>query len=314
MPSNFSIYKQNGRQNFPSAAKEVKVEITFKDENGSNIFGTNPDKKFGTIIGYLSKEFEYTATGNYTNIFDVKKGSSLLLNLLEDESQRNIANYGYLTKKMYTNGDSPTIDISFRCYGGDDNKTASYDNITHPISIANALINATLPRVGKNALLNFTNLSDTKAAQLGIDLIKTAGAGYSNLGALSPISIPGVPTLDEANENSNQAVNNLMSTSYELYNKIKSLKISDLVSKKPPVCFVKIGNIFEKDMMVVKTVSVKISKEFISEGLPLYADFDVSLQSLFNSATLNSEDTENEKVFGSGFNLKNSKNRVSFDA
>ena len=61
MPSNFSIYKQNGRQNFPSAAKEVKVEITFKDEQGTDLFGLNNKKTFGTVEGYLSKEFEYTS-------------------------------------------------------------------------------------------------------------------------------------------------------------------------------------------------------------------------------------------------------------
>ena len=70
-------------------------------------------------------------------------------------------------------------------------------------------------------------------------------------------------------------------------------------------------------MMVVKTVSVKISKEFISEGLPLYVDIDVSFQSLFNSATLQSKSgstSNNEKIFGSGLKIKGSTSRVSFDA
>ena len=79
MPSNFSIYKQNGRQNFPSAAKEVKVEITFKDEQGTDLFGLNNRKTFGTVEGYLSKEFEYTSTGNYVNIFDDKFGDQFFL-------------------------------------------------------------------------------------------------------------------------------------------------------------------------------------------------------------------------------------------
>lgn len=315
MPSNFSIYnRSNGSSHFPKAAEEVKVEITFKDEQGTDLFGLNQDKTFGTVVGYLSKEFEYNATGNYTNIFEDKFGDSLLYKLIEDESQRNIMNYGYLTKKMYKNGDSPVIDISFRCYGGDMNSKHSthYNYIQHPIAVANALVNATLPRVGENALLNFTDLGDSTGGRAAFSVVKTVGAGLTNLASL--VGIPGTGNLDQANENSNQAVDNMMMNTAKLMDSITNIKLSDLVSKKPPVCLVKIGNFFEKDMMVVKSVSVKISKEFISKGLPLYADFDVSLQSLFNSATMNSKDTENEKIFGSGLNVKNSTSRVSFDA
>ena len=320
MPSNFSIYKQNGRQNFPSAAKEVKVEITFKDEQGTDLFGLNNKKTFGTVEGYLSKEFEYTSTGNYVNIFDDKFGDSLLYKVIEDESQRNIMNHGYLTKKMYKNGDSPTIDISFRCYGGDYlENPANYNKINHPIAVANALINATLPRVGEDAVMNFTDLSHTKIGEVATNILKTSVAGVKNIGSL--ISFPGSKTLDEANKESNAAVDeatiSIIKNGSSMWDYVKSLQVSDLVSKKPPVCLLKIGNIFEKDMMVVKTVSVKISKEFISEGLPLYVDIDVSFQSLFNSATLQSKSgstSNNEKIFGSGLNIKGTTSRVSFDA
>lgn len=312
MPSNFSIYsRSNGSSHFPKAADEVKVEITFKDQ----------DKTFGTVVGYLSKEFEYNATGNYTNIFEDKFGDSLLYRLIEDESQRNIMNYGYLTKKMYKNGDSPIIDISFRCYGGEmkSRHSSHYNQIEHPIAIANALVNATLPRVGENASLNFTDLNDTDVGKSIYSVANTFIKGTAAAGSL--ISIPGTESPEQASQEADKAVDeatlNIVNAGMKIGSTLKSLKLSDLVSKKPPVCLVKIGNFFEKDMMVVKSVSVKISKEFISKGLPLYADFDVSLQSLFNSATMQSDPNSmnnNEKIFGSGLNSKSSSARVSFDA
>lgn len=303
----FSIY--NRAKNFPKAADELRVEITFTDENGMKLLGfNNSGKTFGTVIGYLSKEFEYTANGNYTNIFNPAKPDSLLLKLLEDESQRNLMNYGYLTKKMYVNGDSPSIDISFRCFSTDsskddpDNRQASYKNICNPVSVANALINATLPRVGKNALLNFTSINDAaKNTANGVGkFFNGIIDSYKNAQNLS--DIPGA-TLD--------AAGNVVVNSFDF---LKDLRIDNLTSKKPPVCNVKIGNFFRKDMMVVKTVSVKFSKEFSGEGVPLYAEFDLTLQSLFNSASLESDSQDrDERVFGSGLNLTNSKNRVSFD-
>lgn len=303
----FSIY--NRAKNFPKAADELKVQITFTDENGMELLGfNNSGKTFGTVIGYLSKEFEYTANGNYTNIFNPTKPDSLLLKILEDESQRNLMNYGYLTKKMYVNGDSPSIDISFRCFSTDsskddpDNRQASYKGITNPVSVANALINATLPRVGNDALLNFTSLHEA-----GNNALNGVGKFFNDIiepykKAENVSDIPGA-TLD--------AAGNVVVNSYDF---LKGLRIDNLTSKKPPVCNVKIGNFFEKDMMVVKTVSVKFSKEFSGVGVPLYAEFDVTLQSLFNSASLESgSQGRDERVFGSGLNLTNSSNRVSFD-
>lgn len=304
MPNQFSIYNSSNR-NFPKAVEELKVEITLVDEAGSSLFGLlNTGKVFGTVVGYLSKEFEYNATGNYTNVFDVKANTSQFGKILEDEAQGNIANYGYLTKKMYHNGDSPTIDISFRCYAGAETDTYNVkplQGMVNPVQIANVLINATLPRAGKAGLLNFTSLhalsespsplgAAVKPVVAGINAMSTTATGESVLGAVVGASIDAIQA-------------------------IRNTKVSDLISKKPPVCNVKIGNIFEKSMMVIKTVSVKFSKEFMDVGVPLYADFDVTFQSLFNSSTLeNGTDSNIEKIFGSGLNGANGRNtRVSFD-
>ena len=305
MAKQFSIYNSGRDRNFPKAAEELKVEITLIDEQGASLFGLlNTGKVFGTVVGYLSKEFEYNATGNYSNIFDVKCNNSLLGKILEDEVQGNIANYGYLTKKMYHNGDSPTIDISFRCYAGAASPKYSLnptEGMVNPVQIANVLINATLPRVGKNGLLNFTSLSTLKDSNTPIgNALKSFSPDSNGLNAASTAG---------------DVVNAGVKTVGGVFDAVSNVKLSDLISKKPPVCNVKIGNIFEKSMMVVKTVSVKFSKEFLREGVPLYADFDVTLQSLFNSSTLeNGTDSNTEKIFGSGLNGNTSKgSRVSFD-
>lgn len=324
MPKQFSIYN-SGKRNFPAAAEELKVTIIFKDENGAEIFGlNNPDKIFGTIEGYLSKEFEYNATGNYTNIFAPPKPDSIILKVLEDETQRNIANYGYLTKKMYTNGDSPVIDISFRCYGGDDDHTANYNLLKSPIAVANALINATLPRVGDSSIFNFANISKTTPGKAMIDTLKASGEGMIATTKLLASFIPGTnidvgSVVSDTDKASDEMISSQLNFVNSLGNMITDAKLSDYVSKKPPVCEVRIGNFFEKDMMVVKSVSVKLSKEFINQGVPLYADFDVSLQSLFNSANYTEgKDKElgnkTERIFGSGMNVRGKTSRVTFDA
>lgn len=304
MPNQFSIYNSSNR-NFPKAVEELKVEITLVDEAGSSLFGLlNTGKVFGTVVGYLSKEFEYNATGNYTNVFDVKSNSSLLGKIIEDEAQANIANYGYLTKKMYHNGDSPTIDISFRCYAGAETDTYNVKpkkGMVNPVQVANVLINATLPRVGKQGILNFTSLH-------AIDKSNTPQGAL-----IKPFS--NVVDSITSDAKWGDVLTSTIADAKDAWDAVTSTKVTDLISKKPPVCNVKIGNIFEKSMMVVKTVSVKFSKEFMDEGIPLYADFDVSFQSLFNSSTLeNGTDSNTEKIFGSGLNGANGRNtRVSFD-
>ncbi len=310
----FTIY--NSAKNFPQAADELKIEITFVDENGMDLFGLlNDGKTFGTIVGYMNKEFEYTAVGNYTNLFNVNKPDSQFLKILEDESQRNLANYGYLTKKMYTNGESPSIDLSFRCYSGDSEKSAKYKT-NDPVQVANALINATLPRVGKDGILNFTSLSNIPDSNNPVGklfntigtTLKTSYEGYRS--SLKYIS----GDKEEATGDAENASSEFTDSYVDLWNSIKEIDLKDLVSKKPPVCNVKIGNFFEKEMMVIKQVSVKFSKEFRGIGLPLYGDFDVTLQSLFNSATLETgTDAKTEKIFGSGLNRTGSKSRVSFE-
>lgn len=326
MAKQFSIYN-TGKRNFPAAAEELKVTITFKDENGAELFGlNNPNNIFGIIEGYLSKEFEYNATGNYTNIFAPPKPDSIILKVLEDETQRNVANYGYLTKKMYTNGDSPVIDISFRCYGGDSDSdhSAKYNSLISPIAVANALINATLPRVGDSSIFNFTDISKTLPGKAMIDTLKASGEGLVATTKVLASIIPGTnidigAAVSDTDKASDEMINSQLNFANSLGNMIKDHKLSDFVSKKPPVCDVRIGNFFEKDMMVVKSVSVKLSKEFINQGEPLYADFDVSLQSLFNSANYTEgKDTEignkNERIFGSGMNIRGKTSRVTFNA
>lgn len=50
--------------------------------------------------------------------------------------------------------------------------------------------------------------------------------------------------------------------------------------------------------MVIKNVDVTFSKEYFRPGIPLYADFTVTIESLFNSS--NQEDPEKQNIFGTG--------------
>lgn len=313
----FNLYNRSSgtTSNFPKAAQELKVEIEFIDESVPEALGIGgmTDGSLGKVVGYLSKKFEYDATGNYSNIFNVQSFSdSIGWNFLKDETQRNFANYGYLTKKVYNQGFSPTLTIDFRCYAGDDDHTAYYkssisDPMKNPIAIANALVNATLPRVGKNALFNFTSVVDKTAIKKGLKTLGAVGElaynGYKELGMVAT----GNTNLDE-----NQK---LQAQTTKVDSETRNL-INNLTSRKPPTCNVKVGNIFQKDMMVVKQVHVELSMEYLAAGVPLYGDFSVTLESLFNAAVLEtgSKDSD-DRLFGSGlnFNTDSTKNRVSFD-
>ena len=323
--ANFSIYNKSGARtsNFPEASQEQLISISFYDEEGLSVggFSLANHNAFGTVIGYMTKEFEYNATGNYTNIFNVQSHSSdLWANLMRDESQRNIMNYGVFTKKMYLNGESPTLEIDFRCYAGDDTGFHhSYytlpDNtkadISNPVLVANALINATLPRVSAKNIFNEKNSSQvvknlangtfsTAWTTIKADTESAFAGSVNSLNAV--LGADGSPVLAQVAQTATDAA---VGNSQKLQTAIDTATLDQFVSRKPPVCYVKIGNIFEKDCMFVKSVSVKLSKEYLSKGVPLYGDFSVTLQSLFNAATLNqngSNSSSQEMTFGSGLN------------
>lgn len=306
----FNLYNRSSgtTKNFPKAADELKVEIEFVDDSTPGRLGIPgfSEGRLGKVVGYLSKKFEYDATGNYSNLFDVKSFSdSLVLNLLKDETQRNFANYGYLTKKVYNQGFSPTLSIDFRCYAGDGDHAAHFTTdsknvLANPIAIANALVNATLPRVGKNAIFNVKSATN-------LPIVDQAVKG---LMAVSELALHPIDRGD--NQNVQNASNNADASVEKAISQLKD--IDNLTSRKPPTCNVKIGNIFQKDMMVIKQVHVELSMEYLSPGIPLYGDFSVTLESLFNAAVMEngSKDTD-ERIFGSGLNVTGSKNRVSFD-
>jgi hypothetical protein len=279
MISPFSIYggangfpSSNGKSSYkPSAANENRITIEihspFYKEDGPHIFAT--------ITGFLSKELQYDSKGNYKDIFNVSDLNSILVNFASDELQRNLANYGYLTKKTYANSESPSLSFEFRCLANDSWSTVNDQRIVNPIKVANYLIGMTLPQVNVDAAL----LQE-----------KTLVGGTYTL------------PLKESYAAGN---------SVSMFN-TAALQLDSLSSRKPPVCRLKIGNIFEKDMMVLKNVSVTVSKEYHAEGVPLYADFNVSFESLFSGASISDgisyDDADlnrREQVFGSGFNSKN---------
>lgn len=303
MKSKFQLFSQDGNHslNKPKAAEEHKIEITFHNQN--NLF-TSDHPTLGFITGYMTNEFSYSSTGNYKNVWDIAwAGDSMPAKLLSDESQKNFFNYGYATKKMYSNGEAPTVNISFTCYAGDDDTNAYISDRSNqqisennPIYIAQLLIAATLPQVSTTNTFLSTNLKGaveggatsvanvvTTIPKAGSDFLTSAASGHPLDGALAAVgTMAGV--LSEA-----------------------------ITSNKPPVCNLKIGNIFEKDMMVIRKVDAIMSKEYIRKGVPLYGKFDVTFESLFNAANLYGvDDPDKEKIFGTGLKIDKNVSRVSF--
>lgn len=317
----FRIYgDEKNKTNFPAAKEEHKITIILKDESVMRRTLTPTNGNYGTIVGYLSKEFEYSSKGNYTNIFGATGSDSLLLKVAEDTIQKSVlpVDYGFLTKKMFTHGESPTVSVEFRCWSGESSYTGSTiekdkttkkdvrvnsSQINNPVAVANALINATLPRISsKSPLLNPTvdNVIPAVVNSLGSIVGDLAILAFN----VTPVTMvaKGVFTDRSNKEDIKKGVDNLGND------------ISDWMSKKPPVCEVTIGNIFSKDFMVVMSVDVKFSKEYSDKGVPLYADFNVTFQSLFSGSVIDKYDSTSnkEKVFGSGLN-NNVSSRVTFD-
>lgn len=302
MKKSFSIFSNTS--NKPAAAEEHSVAITFHNQN--NILSFDSESVLGGIIGYMTNEFSYSSTGNYKNVWGITwQGDSMPAKLLSDETQRNFFNYGYATKKMYANGEAPSINISFTCYAGDDENnmrgmdfaTGTY-NSNNPIYIANMLIAATLPQVSTSNAFLATNIKEEAKGMAGavVDVVKTVPTAATNF-------VTGLVT-ENPLTNSIKGLEPLAKTMHDA-----------ITSHKPPVCNLKIGNIFEKDMMVVRKVDAVMSKEYLRPGVPLYGKFDVTFESLFNSANLyGPEDKKKDKIFGTGLKFSDGKGRVSFSS
>lgn len=276
--NNFSIFKDGS--SLPKAAEENKLTIEILSQ-----VNLNGRENYGTIVAYLSKEFSMGSRGSYAEIFQVPEMEDKLMRLISDETQLNFANYGYLTKKSYIKGESPKISLEFRVMANDPsygkyntgNKSSIRGSLSNPVVVANALLAMTQPHVSSNALFNRDRLIGKNTKDNGTlknsDYESAAQGDYS--------SIMGV--------------------------------VDNLFSKKPPVCKLTIGNIFRKDMMVVESVEVTLSKQFYSEGVPLYGDFNVQFTSLFDSAHITDETNPGvEDIFGIGLNPTGSEGRVTF--
>lgn len=288
MITNFSIYGENSAataNSIPAAAKESLVTISFHNQNEVL---KSIEAGLGTIQGYMTNEFNYSSNGNYKNVWDTSFPENIFTRLVSDETQRNLFNYGYATKKMFSHGESPIITVEFTCYSGDDETGPSAGVIgltKNPVAIGMMLTNATLPKVADTNDFLSTGLTD--------QFVNGAVAAWDNVVNLGSAVVGDKGSVKEA------------------FNKLAN----DFSSTKPPVCKLTIGNIFEKDMMVVKRVESKFSKEFLLPGVPLYGNFSVTFESLYNAANLVGNDAEKELIFGTGFKLKDTsgKSRVSFN-
>lgn len=298
MIRNFSLFNGgsedfNHPQSKPKAASESEVTIIFHSQDTMLTKDEMPSSNLGIVKGYMTNEFSYSTNGNYKNVWETSFPDNILTRIASDETQRNLFNYGYATKKMFVQGESPIINIDMMVYSGDDDNmnvdTGSKDN--HPVLIAQILTNATLPKVSSNNAFLATNISDqvSNSVKVFYEAGRLAGSIVDTATSLST-----EPMVKQLKESANT-----------------------FSSEKPPVCLLQIGKIFKKDMMVLKRVETTFSKEFIAPGKPLYAKFSMSFESLFNAANIydagTSEDEHKNLIFGTGFLLKSDvRKRVSF--
>lgn len=295
----FSIFgdAQNRQvNNLPKAAEEHKIIMRFHNQTApiaDNFKGAN----YATVTGYMTNEFTYSSTGNYKNIWENNFPENVLTRAISDETQRNLMNYGYMTKKMYSSGESPIINLEFMCYAGDDIPSTNMGDgfANDPIAIAKILINATLPKVSNDNLLLTESVVDTAKSLAG-------GIATAFMGG---VEVAGKTIADVASGNG---------ISTETFTNYASNELNQISSHKPPVCELKIGNIFHKDMMVVKRVEATMSKEYLAPGIPLYGKYSVTLESLYNAANITGGN-DKEAIFGSGLIIQDGKykGRVSFE-
>lgn len=290
----FSLYNTSNGV-LPEASKEMEFLIEAHEQD--TIFLKNEGPLF-RVNGFLSEEISYSSQAQYDNITTPVAPDHLLYRAFKDESQRSIATYGYLTKKTYSNSSSQSITLKFRavshnrrfitCSVISKNGSGS----TNPKDIAKSLMSLTMNTVGKNAIFNFTSPGNTKFGKAIKNSLAPAviasNVSINAMGSPFGVSIDQPTTMPESKPEASNHVDN----------SITKYAIDMLTAKNPLVVRLRIGDIFDKDYMVVKSVDVTFSKEFYQKGVPLYGDFTVTLESLFNSS--NQEDPNQENIFGTG--------------
>ena len=150
--------------------------------------------------------------------------------------------------------------------------------------------------VGKTALFNFTSPANTEVGKAVAGALEHTVVP-ALLVAANTIGTPFGVNFDSPSMELSTVATAAKATAQNAANAI-SHPIDTLMVKNPPVIRLLIGNIFDKDYMVIKTVDVTFSKEFHEKGVPLYADYTVTLESLFNSS--NQDDPTKENIFGTG--------------
>jgi hypothetical protein len=305
----FKLYDQQ----FPDVREEHLVHMVFSPQVS---LLTMADPTVVTIRAYLSEEFTYNCGANYKNVLNITPPGLQLWDILKDEAQRSVATYGYATKKTFENNTSTNITVKFRIMAHTTSHGLIHGDLsifdgqkehksTRPEDFAQALAAMTMPTVGKNALFNFTMITQDSFAANAIrkigSKIKTEVAKTLNVTA-GKTAFDNTPGMKADNPSLSIGVKS------EINNNDLNLptELDDFTARHPYKCCLSIGNIFKKDFMVVKNFDVTFSKEYYDVGTPLFADFTVTFESLFNAA--NQMNPASNEIFGSGFVAANNQN------
>jgi len=267
----WSIYKNHGSDGKGDlvdpaqlpAAQEHKITIDIiPNANVPNA------KSIYTLIGFMKDQFSYSVAAQYNKIKDIpsldgfaRYGKDLINS---DASYHS----GFFSKKMFEPGNAYSkLDLKFRIY---DDPT-----ITKKCDL---LIACCLPMIaGDNPVLN------TSVIAVGSDLFgKTVDAAAEVAVAATSLN-----------------VGTTIAAAMDAIMKIGT-------TRKPPHLNVKIGSYFSKTDMVLTNVEFTYSKEFVyseklKQSYPLYADFNISLESLYSMLAMSDTTDENIKRFGTGF-------------
>lgn len=267
--ADWSIYKHNGSGGRGDLTSPENLAAAQEHKITMEIIIGN-DKAPIPIEGYMKDAFTYSVAASYNKILDYSSQEGFT-RFAKDLAQANSSLYsGYLSKKMFSPGNAyAKLELKFRVYDRED-----------IIEICDILTTCCLPIIDKN---NF---------MLNESAITVLGNFASNTGTMAKNLVSN--TIDGgAGEATGGLVEDLM---------------DNYTTRMPPHLNIWIGSYFKKSEMVITNLDFTFSKEFTkSKGktYPTYADFNVSVESLYSMLGLGSGAHDRHKrVFGTGFHEK----------
>jgi hypothetical protein len=251
-------------------AVEAFDEVSIKPVNGTKIVVGGIDVGEASVIGRLTSQFSFDVDAQYDSLLDAIAGGGIL-GKMGAIAGVSLLQQGLFKRKFYTGSSFQQFTVEFRVVADGTHTIAQYD--------ANN---------GKR-MLNIKGISQYLAH---LCMPGNTGEIYSNIaGVISKTGdvvqelIPIASKVAKSDLKLADGVDAFESTVTEV---IKPLYEGGASINFPRTLSVKIGSYFESNDLVMEKMSVKYSKEKVSNGDPLFADYTVTL----STATINGIDTK----------------------